>query len=63
MPEGYLDNGVSLILDSLAEGSTPEEILADYPTLSPEDIQAVIVYASDLAKEEDFIPLREFARP
>jgi uncharacterized protein (DUF433 family) len=29
---------LSIVLDSLAEGSTPEEILEDYPTLNPEDI-------------------------
>ena len=29
---------LSIILDRLAEGSTPKEILEDYPTLEPEDI-------------------------
>ncbi|MBC7226857.1 MAG: DUF433 domain-containing protein [Thermoflexales bacterium] len=36
---------VSVILDSLAEGATPEEILKDYPTLQLEDIQAALAYA------------------
>ncbi len=31
---------LSIVLDSLAEGSTAEEILEGYPTLKPEDIQA-----------------------
>ncbi|MBM4466052.1 MAG: DUF433 domain-containing protein [Chloroflexi bacterium] len=37
---------LSIVLDSLAEGSTPEEILRDYPTLKPEDIQAALVYVA-----------------
>ncbi|MCS7179681.1 MAG: DUF433 domain-containing protein [Anaerolineae bacterium] len=52
---------VSVILDSLAEGATPEEILEDYPTLRMEDIQAALAYAAILAREEDLMPLRSFA--
>jgi len=54
---------LSVVLDSLAEGSSPEEILADYPTLKPEDIQAALAYAAELARDEDIIPLRSFPRP
>lgn len=42
---------VSVILDNLAAGVSSEEILKSYPTLSPEDIQAAIAYAAELAKE------------
>lgn len=42
---------VSVILDNLAAGVSPEEILKSYPTLSSEDIQAAIAYAAELAKE------------
>ncbi|MDP2896990.1 MAG: DUF433 domain-containing protein [bacterium] len=49
---------LSIVLDSLAEGSTPEEILADFPSLKPEDILAALAYAAELAREEDIIPLR-----
>lgn len=34
----------------LAGGMTPEEILADYPDLQPEDIQAVLPYAAKLSE-------------
>lgn len=34
------------LLDMLAEGTSPEEILADYPDLEAKDIQACIAYAS-----------------
>ena len=46
---------LSIVLDSLAEGSTPAEILADYPTLKTEDIQAALAYAAELAREEGLI--------
>ena len=34
------------VLDMLADGATPTEILADFPDLEPEDIQAAIAYAA-----------------
>ena len=43
---------VTTILDLLAGGSTHEEILADYPDLTREDIQAAIAYAARLAHDE-----------
>lgn len=36
---------VELILSLLAQGVPPEELLADYPDLEPEDIRACIAYA------------------
>ena len=41
---------VSVILDNLAGGVSQESILQSYPTLKPEDIQAALSYASELAK-------------
>jgi uncharacterized protein (DUF433 family) len=38
---------VSDILDMLAGGATPEEILADFPYLEAEDIPAALAYASE----------------
>jgi uncharacterized protein (DUF433 family) len=35
---------VSLILDFLASGMTIEEVLAEYPQLTEEDVRAAIVY-------------------
>jgi uncharacterized protein (DUF433 family) len=37
---------VSLILDFLASGMTIEEVLAEYPQLSQEDIRAAIAYSA-----------------
>ena len=36
---------VELILSLLAQGESPEAILADYPDLEPEDIRACLAYA------------------
>jgi len=43
---------VSVILDTLAEGLSIEDILKNYPTLQKEDIHATLEYAAELAKEE-----------
>ncbi|MCX7841082.1 MAG: DUF433 domain-containing protein [Anaerolineae bacterium] len=42
---------VSVILDNLAAGISEAEILKSYPTLTREDIQAALAYASELAHE------------
>jgi uncharacterized protein (DUF433 family) len=39
---------VTVILDSLAEGATGEEILHSYPSLHHEHITAALAYAADL---------------
>ena len=48
---------VTVILDGFAEGSTRDEILAAYPTLRPEHLDAALAYAAELAREESLIPL------
>ena len=40
---------VENVLEWLASGMTPQEILADYEDLTLEDIQAVLAYAARLA--------------
>jgi uncharacterized protein (DUF433 family) len=49
---------VTVILDSLAEGATRDEILASYPTLRPDHIDAALAYAAELAHEERLVPIR-----
>jgi uncharacterized protein (DUF433 family) len=41
----------SVVLDNLAGGQSPDEILRLYPTLHKEDVAAVIAYAAELARE------------
>lgn len=49
---------LTVVLDSLAEGSTKEEILRSYPSLRPEHIDAALAYAAELAREEQLLPIR-----
>ena len=48
---------VTAILDSLAEGASRDDILASYPSLRPEHIDATLAYAANLAREESLLPL------
>jgi len=43
---------IRTILASLAEGATIEEILKDFPTLTEEDVRAVIAFAAASAEED-----------
>ncbi len=47
---------VSVILDNLAAGETPEQILESYPTVTLEAVRATLAYAADLARERQ-VPL------
>ena len=49
---------VSVILDNLAEGLSPDEIVAEYPPLTLDDVRAAIAYAATLTREEELVPLR-----
>ncbi len=40
------------VLASLAEGATTAEILADFPTLSEDDVRAAIAFAATSAQED-----------
>ena len=42
---------VSVVLDNLATGLTPEDIMHSYPSLSREAIHAAIAYAAELTRE------------
>jgi len=42
---------VSVVLDNLAAGLTPDEIVRSYPSLSRESVQAAIAYAAELGRE------------
>lgn len=42
---------VTVVLDNLADGQTPDAIVKGYPSLGIEVIQAAIAYAAELARE------------
>jgi len=47
---------IRTILASLAEGATIEEILKDFPTITEQDVRAVIAFAAASAEEDLPIP-------
>jgi uncharacterized protein (DUF433 family) len=47
---------VPLILDFLANGSTMDELLEEYPQLTREDLLAAIAYGAEMSRER-FIDL------
>jgi uncharacterized protein (DUF433 family) len=49
------------VLASLAESATIAEILEDFPTLTEEDVRAVIAFAAASAEED--LPARPVPRP
>jgi uncharacterized protein (DUF433 family) len=42
---------IAVILDALAEGLTPEQIVNHHPVLRIDDVRAAVAYAADLARE------------
>ena len=46
----------SYVLDYLASGMSQEEILRDFPDLTPEDIQACLAFAADRERRLVSIP-------
>jgi uncharacterized protein (DUF433 family) len=49
---------VTVILDSLAEGATKDEVLTSYHGLRVDHINAALAYAAELAHEERLVPIR-----
>jgi uncharacterized protein (DUF433 family) len=48
---------VKVILDNLAEGHSPEEIVESYPTLSIRDVLAVVAFAAASVTDDYFFPV------
>jgi uncharacterized protein (DUF433 family) len=42
---------IAVILDGLAEGLTPEQIIDHYPQLTVDDIHAALAYGAELSRE------------
>ncbi|MCG6550814.1 MAG: DUF433 domain-containing protein [Candidatus Magnetominusculus sp. LBB02] len=43
---------VSVLIGQIANGAAPEEVLADYPDIEPEDLRQALLYAAWLTQEE-----------
>ena len=52
---------VSIILDYLKAGESPQNILKQYPSLAEDDVRAALSYAAWLAHEEEQQPLHTVA--
>ena len=48
---------VEYVLNLLAHGATPEEILEEYEGITYEDIQACFLFATKFLGSTDFMPL------
>jgi uncharacterized protein (DUF433 family) len=48
---------VEIILEKMAYGETPEQILESYPQLSPEAIQAALHFAAKALKADVIYPI------
>jgi uncharacterized protein (DUF433 family) len=48
---------VSVIVGSIAEGDSWDQILASYPQLKSEDVRAALLYASEAVNRFEMIPL------
>jgi uncharacterized protein (DUF433 family) len=49
---------VEYILNLLGHGATVEEILEEYDGLTPEDIQACLLFATRFLEDTTFMPLK-----
>lgn len=47
---------ISVIIGSLADGDTHEQILTSYPQLKSEDIQAALQFAAEAVNRFDIVP-------
>jgi len=52
---------VSLIVNLVANGMTPEEIIDEYPDLEPTDIQQALRYAAWATQEAVYVPVEAVA--
>ena len=50
---------VSMIVGSVADGMSFDEIVDAYPQLKNESVQAALAYAADIVRQEVFLPLVE----
>lgn len=48
---------VEIILRKLSEGISVDEVLADYPRIGREDVQAALAFAAEALSTDEFQPL------
>ena len=50
---------VSVIVGSMADGDTTQEIVKDWPQLTGDDIKAALKFAAEAVNNADFVPLND----
>jgi len=50
---------VKVVLDNLADGLTPEQIVEAYPSLTLDDVRAVIAFAAASVTDDYYFPIPE----
>ena len=48
---------VAILVGSIADGMSMDEILKEYPQIKRESIQAALAYAADAVRQEILLPL------
>jgi uncharacterized protein (DUF433 family) len=48
---------VSVIVGSIADGDTPQEVIEAWPQLSGDDVRAALKFAAEAVNSADFVPL------
>jgi len=48
---------VSVVVGSVADGDTPEQIIEAWPQLTRDDIRAALKFAAEAVSNSDFVPL------
>ena len=48
---------VAILVGSIADGMTIEEVTKEYPQITPEAVQAALAYAADVLRQEIILPL------
>lgn len=48
---------VRMIVGSLADGLTAEQIVEEYPQLTRDDVQSALAYAAEVLHQESLLPL------
>lgn len=48
---------VSIIVGSIADGMTIEEVCSGYPQLTREDVRAALAYAAEVLRQEVILPI------
>jgi len=48
---------VTMIVGSIADGMSPQEVIEEYPQLTLDDVSAALAYAAEVMRQESLLPL------